>query len=710
MRKLSVRPGEPYPLGATCDGEGVNFALFSEHATSVELLLFDSPGSVRARHTIRLRERNAYVWHCYIPGIRPPQLYAYRVFGPYDPGKGHRFNPNKILLDPYTKAICGAYQWDDALFGYELGNPDKDLVPDIRDSTPFVPKCVVTDSRFDWEGDRHPRTPWNETVIYETHLKGLTARHPDVPQEKRGTYDGLASPAMIEYLKDLGITAVELLPIHQHVVDKRLAEKGLNNYWGYNTIGFFAPDCRYAATGMRGEQVAEFKRMVKALHAAGIEVILDVVYNHTAEGNHLGPTLCFRGIDNAGYYQLDPTDPSRYMDFSGCGAALRMAHPRVTQLIMDSLRYWVREMHVDGFRFDLAPALGREEMTADSNAACFDIIQQDPVISRVKLIAEPWDLGPDGYQAGNFSPLWAEWNGKFRDWSRRFWKGDRGQMGELGCRIGGSSDLYQYNDRSQNASVNFVTCHDGFTLADLVSYNQKHNEANGEGNRDGSDYNDSWNCGVEGHTDDPEVLSLRRRQKLNFLATLFLSQGVPMLLGGDELSRTQGGNNNAYCQDNETGWHDWELDEEKHLMHRFTRGLIALRRKHPVFRKRKFFTGGTHGGAGAQDIAWLRPDGREMGERDWNNPRRGAIAVLLCGEAVDEVDRGGLPVMDDSFLLLINAQEKPVAFHLPSSERSYELLLSTVEPAMHDRRPVGSRRFSLAPRSLALLIHRRGRV
>jgi isoamylase len=664
---MRTRPGSPSHLGATWDGAGVNFALFSENAEGVELCLFDAEGEEEIR--VPVTEQTDQVWHVYLPQVRPGQRYGFRVHGPYDPPAGHRFNPAKLMLDPYARAIDGTVNWSDALFGYQVGHAEGDLARDDRDSAPGMPKSVVTDPAFTWGHDRPPRTPLNESVIYEVHVKGFTARHPDVPKALRGTYAGLASPPAIDYLQSLGVTAVELLPIHQFVADKHLVDRGLTNYWGYNSIGFFAPDARYAATGTGGQQIAEFKTMVRTLHEAGIEVILDVVYNHTAEGNHLGPTLCFRGIDNASYYRLVGDDRRHYMDYTGCGNTLNMTHPRTLQLIMDSLRWWVTEMHVDGFRFDLAAALARELHDVDRLGAFFDIIHQDPVISQVKLIAEPWDLGENGYQVGNFPVLWAEWNGIYRDTVRSFWKGDEGQAGFMAYRLTGSSDLYGRGGRRPYASINFVIAHDGFTLHDLVSYNQKHNEANGEENRDGADHNLSWNCGAEGPTDDPAVLALRQRQKRNFLTTLILSQGVPMLLAGDEMCRTQQGNNNAYCQDNELSWHDWSLDGARKAMLGFTRRLIRLRKRHPAFRRRQFFYGRRLHGSEVKDLAWFRPDGKEMTEEDWNNPHTRCFGLRLAGDAISEVDTRGRRVMDSTFLMLLNAHHEPLPFVLPAHRR-----------------------------------------
>ncbi len=703
MTILDVWPGRPYPLGATWDGQGTNFALYSEHATGVELLLFAAEDSAQPAAVLPLKERHASIWHGYLHGVGPPQLYAYRVHGPFEPENGHRFNPAKALIDPYARAIAGAIRWDDALFAYPIGDPRGDLALDQRDSAPFIPKCVVTNPWFDWEGDHPPNTPWSKTVIYEVHVKGLTIGHPDIPEHQRGTYAALGSPRMIEYFRELGVTAVELLPVHQHVNDRILVDKGLSNYWGYNTIGFFAPDCRYAAGGVRGEQVAEFKGMVKALHQAGIEVILDVVYNHTAEGSELGPTLSFRGIDNLSYYQLSPQSRRYYMDFTGCANGFNMANPHVTQFIMDSLRYWVQEMHVDGFRFDLAAALARELMEVNYLSAFFDIIHQDPVISQVKLIAEPWDLGSGGYQVGRFPPLWTEWNGRYRDAIRSFWRGDESQVAELGYRLSGSSDLYENDGRRPYASINFITAHDGFTLRDLVSYNGKHNEANQEDNRDGDDNNHSWNCGAEGPTDDSGINALRARQQRNFLATLFLSQGVPMLLGGDEIGRTQGGNNNGYCQDNEISWFDWNLDEERQKLLDFTRELIALRAAHPALRRRKFFQGRKVHGSDVKDISWFRPDAEEMSDDDWNLSYIRAIGLRLAGDAITEQDDFGQRIVDDTFLLLLNAHHEPIPFRLPDARRAWELVFTTMEEEIGEPKPLREGKLMVEGRSMALL-------
>ncbi len=696
-------PGKPYPLGATWDGNGVNFALFSENATGVELCLFDQDGK-REGARIRLLERTNQVWHGYVPGLAPGQRYGYRVQGPYEPGNGHRFNPAKLLLDPYAKAIDGTLEWSDALFGYRIGDASADLSRDDRDSAASLPKCVVVDSAYDWEGDRLLAIPWHETVIYEAHVKGLTQRNRLVPEALRGTYAGLASEAIIGHLRSLGVTAIELLPVHHSVSGRSLHDRGLVNYWGYDSIGFLAPDARYSSAGSDGKQVGEFRDMVKSLHRAGIEVILDVVYNHTAEGNEFGPTLCFRGIDNATYYRL-AVDPRHYLDFTGCGNTLNMMSPRVLTLIMDSLRYWVLEMHVDGFRFDLASALAREFYEVDRLGSFFDVIQQDPVISQVKLIAEPWDLGEGGYQVGNFPVGWAEWNGKYRDCVRDFWRGRDEMLAEFATRFTGSSDLYESNGRRPAASVNFVTAHDGFTLRDLVSYNEKHNEANGEGGKDGSNDNRSWNCGAEGPTDDPEVKALRSRQVRNFLATLLLSQGVPMLLGGDEFGRTQGGNNNGYCQDNETSWLDWEsLDED---LLEFTRRVIRLFREHPVFRRRHWFQGRPIHGTGVEDIAWFDPGGKEMSDEQWSVGFAKSLGIFLNGDAIPSRSAKGERLRDESFLIFFNAHYEPVTFRIPDERwgRKWRVVLDTTAVGNEvDRSSLasGSDR-SLQPRSLLVL-------
>ncbi|HVS54836.1 MAG TPA: glycogen debranching protein GlgX [Casimicrobiaceae bacterium] len=657
----AVWPGSPDPRGATWDGEGVNFALFSENAERVELCIFDDAGR-RQLQRIALSERTDQVWHCYLPEARPGMLYGYRVYGRYRPDEGSRFNAHKLLLDPYAMQIVGALRWSDALFGYTPGHRREDLSYDRRDSAGGMPKCKVIDPAFTWGGDRGPAVPWHEMVIYELHVRGYTMLHPDVPPQLRGTYAGLATAPVIDYLKRLGVTTIELMPVHAFVDDRRLVEQGLRNYWGYNTIGFFAPDARYSASG----KVNEFKTMVKTLHSAGFEVILDVVYNHTAEGNHLGPTLCFRGIDNVSYYRLQHDDKRFYTDYTGTGNTLDMQHPRVLQLLMDSLRYWVTEMHVDGFRFDLASSLARELHEVNRLGAFFDILRQDPVLSRVKLIAEPWDLGEGGYQVGNFPPGWAEWNDKYRDTMRAYWKGDGGLIGEFSRRLTGSSDLYGRHGRLPHASINFITAHDGFTLHDLVSYNEKHNEANLEENRDGNNNNLSWNCGVEGPTDDPAVNALRARQKRNMLATLLLSQGVPMLVAGDEIGRTQHGNNNAYCQDSALSWLDWELDPERLKLRDFVRRMVHLRRTHPVFRRRHFFQGRPLHGSEAKDIVWLKPDGSEMTTEEWSQDFARCLGVYLAGSALTEIDARGQRVVDDDFVVLFNAHHDSVPFRLPT--------------------------------------------
>jgi len=705
---MIIWPGKPYPLGATWDGAGVNYSLFSENATAVDLCLYDSPVGQQEIARIPLREKTANVWHLYLPEVRPGQLYGYRVHGPYAPAQGHRFNPAKLLLDPYAKAIAGTIKWSDALFGYPIGHPDTDLVADNRDSADGLPKCVVIDPAFSWGDDAPLRTPWHRTLIYELHVKGFTAQHPQVPERLRGTYAGLACPPVLDYLRSMGVTAVELMPVHQFVADKHLVDRGLTNYWGYNSIGFFAPDARYSSSGFLGQQVTEFKTLVKTLHREGIEVILDVVYNHTAEGNHLGPTLCFRGIDNAAYYRsarVEGEGYRYYMDYTGCGNTLDMTHPNVLRMIMDSLRYWVIEMHVDGFRFDLASALARELHAVDRLGAFFDIIHQDPVLSQVKLIAEPWDLGEGGYQVGNFPALWAEWNGVYRDTVRRFWKGDSGQVGSLAYRLTGSSDLYGTGGRQPHASINFITAHDGFTLHDLVSYNEKHNDANGENNQDGHNDNLSWNCGDEGPTDDSAILTLRDRQKRNFLATLFLSQGVPMLLAGDESGRSQQGNNNGYCQDNEVSWMDWNLDQRRESLLDFTRSLIRLFHEHPVLRRRNFFQGRQIRGSEVKDLIWFRPDGREMTGQDWDNGEMRCFGLSLAGDGIRETDSRGNRIVDDTLLILLNGHYEPVPFRLPElkSKTQWQLLLDTREGIV--RRPPRLRRgtaYSLESRSLAL--------
>ena len=655
---VAVRPGESFPLGSTWDGRGTNFAVFSEIAERIELCLFDETG----RETrVPLPERTAFCWHGYLPGVRPGQRYGFRAYGPWDPAHGHRCNPAKLLVDPYAKAIDGDITWDAAVFPYPLGGDD--LERDDRDSAPFMPKSVVIDDTFDWNGDRRPRYGLHETVVYEAHVKGFSRRRHEIPESLRGTYAGIAHPASIDYLTSLGVTAVELLPVHQFVHEKHLIDKGLRNYWGYHSYGYFAPHNEYGADPDPAGLVKEFKGMVKLLHAAGLEVILDVVYNHTGEGNHLGPMLSFKGFDNAAYYRPSEQDPRYYVDYTGTGNSLNMRHPQVLQLIMDSLRYWVREMHVDGFRFDLASTLARELYDVDRLSAFFDIVHQDPTLRDIKLIAEPWDLGDGGYQVGNFPVRWCEWNGKYRDNARDYWRGEDQALGEFANRFTGSADLYENDGRRPYASVNFVTAHDGFTLRDLVSYNEKHNEANGEENRDGESNNRSWNCGVEGPTDDPEINRLRARQQRNFLATLMLSQGIPMLVGGDEMGRTQQGNNNAYCQDNEISWFDWEHADRGLI--EFTRHVIKLRNEHPAFRRRRWFKGRPLRGKGIADIAWLRIDGETMSEEDWNTGFAKSLMVFLNGRALNDLDPDGKPVRDDSFLLLFNAHHEPLEFTIP---------------------------------------------
>jgi isoamylase len=683
-------PGTPYPLGATWDGRGTNFALFSEVADAVELCLFDEDGT---EHRQELTETDGFVWHCYLPGITAGQRYGYRVHGPWNPANGQRCTPSKLLLDPYGKSVEGDLTWNEALFDYTFGDPRRH---NEADSSPFMPRNVVIDPVFDWGDDRPPGTPYHETVIYEAHVRGLTIQHPDVPPHIRGTYAGLREEAVISHLRRVGVTAVELMPVHQFVPEQALAARNLANYWGYNTIAFLAPHNRYA----HSEPVREFKEMVKALHQAGIEVILDVVYNHTAEGDHLGPTLSFRGVDNAAYYRLSSSEPWRYIDYTGCGNSINVRHPHALQLVMDSLRYWVLEMHVDGFRFDLAAALARELHDVDRLSAFFDLVQQDPVVSQVKLIAEPWDVGEGGYQVGNFPPLWTEWNGKYRDTIRDFWRGRSGTLPEFASRISGSSDLYASSGRRPFASINFVTCHDGFTLRDLVSYDGKHNWGNGEGNRDGTNDNRSWNCGTEGPAQDPAVLALRDRQVRNFLVTLFLSQGVPMVLAGDETGRTQGGNNNAYCQDNQVSWVDWELahSPDNAGLLAFTERLARLRRAHPVFRRRRFFRG-----SGTGDIAWFTPAGTEMTTGDWQAGYAKALGVFLNGAAISEPGPFGEPVVDDKFLLLFNAGAEQITFVLPPAERAdgWHVVLDTAADREVGVKPRGE--LKVASRAVVVL-------
>jgi isoamylase len=697
-------PGKPYPLGATWDGTGVNFALYSEHATGVELCLYDNR-TRKETARIPLAEQTAFVWHIYILGVQPGQLYGYRVHGPWDPANGLRFNPAKLLIDPYAKAISGQVDWSKPVYPYRFGGDNADLNAERRDSASGMPKSVVANPYFDWEHDCPPRTPLSDSVIYEMHVRGFSMMNKRIRKDLRGTYAGLASPPALRYLRELGVTAVELMPVHQFVNDKVLVDRGLSNYWGYNTLNYFSPEPKYASSGDKGGQVAEFKAMVKALHREGIEVVLDVVYNHTAEGNQLGPMLSFRGIDNPTYYKLVPENRRYYMDYTGTGNSLNVRHPQVLKLIMDSLRYWVTEMHVDGFRFDLAAALARELHDVDRLAAFFDIIHQDPIISQVKLIAEPWDVGSGGYQVGNFPVLWAEWNGKYRDTVRRYWKGDEGQLSDLGYRLTGSSDLYKHDGRRPYASINFVTAHDGFTLEDLVSYSGKHNEANGENNQDGANDNHSWDMGEEGATDDPDIIAARERQKRNFLATLFFSQGVPMLCGGDEIGRTQHGNNNAYCQDNEVSWYDWKLDQRKARLLGFTRWLIDFRRLHPNLRRRKFFQDREVYHPSSKDVAWYRDDGQEMTQEQWNTGWMRSLALMLNGKTLGEADEMGEPIQDDSFLIMLNSSVDCVTYVLPQSplNRGWKLMMNT-----HDLENPFSEQFldgklDVAGRSVVLL-------
>ncbi len=702
---IRVWPGLPYPLGATWDGSGTNFALFSAHAEKVELCLFDDAGE-REIARIALPEFTHEIWHGYLPDARPGQLYGYRVYGPYDPKSGHRFNHHKLLLDPYAKALHGTLRWHDAVFGHQLGDPKADLSFDRRDSAPFMPKCRVIDPAFTWGRDRPTQRPWHETIVYEMHVKGFTMQHPDVPDEARGTFGGLSSAPVVAYLRDLGITAVELLPVHAFVHDRHLIERGLRNYWGYNTIGFFAPHPEYLSKSSLGE----FKTFVQVMHEAGIEVILDVVYNHTAEGSHMGPTLSFRGIDNRSYYYL-MDDQRFYNDFTGTGNALELRHPYVLRMVTDSLRYWVEEMRVDGFRFDLATTLARVEGPFDEHASFLDAVAQDPVLASVKLIAEPWDTGLGGYQVGHFPPGWAEWNDQYRDTVRKFWKGDEGQLPALASRISGSADIYNYRGRRPWASINFVTAHDGFTLRDLASYNEKHNEANEEDNRDGSDNNNSWNCGAEGPTDDPEILALRRRQMRNFLTTMLLSQGVPMLVAGDEFGRTQGGNNNAYCQDNEISWIDWNLSQEGEDLLAFTRKLIRLRLDHIVFRRGRFFQGAVIPGTEVKDVTWLRADGEEMTGEDWAAGHAKTLCLLLSGEAgLMHLTARGEKETDDTFLLVVNASHEEMSQRLPAGQQGahWQTLIDT---AREDSDDDGERfdpgdEVGLVARSAKLLIRR----
>jgi len=696
---MRVWPGSSYPFGATFDGIGTNFSVFSEVAESVEVCIFDDDGG---EERVPLPECSGYCWHGYLPDVGPGTRYGFRVHGPYEPAEGVRCNPSKLLVDPYAKAIEGHVEWDQAVFPYTFGDEDSQ---NDDDSAPFMPRSVVVNPYFDWANDRPPRTPWHDTVIYEAHVKGATQRHPEIEPELRGTYAGIAHPAFIAHLQRLGVTAIELLPVHQFVHDSQLVERGLRNYWGYNTLAYLAPHNDYAARGQRGEQVQDFKQMVQVLHDAGIEVILDVVYNHTAEGNHLGPVLSMKGIDNAAYYRL--TDDKRYyMDYTGTGNSMNMRHPNVLQLVMDSLRYWVTEMHVDGFRFDLASTLARELHDVDRLSAFFDLIQQDPVVSQVKLIAEPWDVGEGGYQVGNFPPQWAEWNGKYRDCVRDYWRGEDQTLAEFAYRLTGSSDLYERSGRRPYASINFVTAHDGFTLRDLVSYNDKHNEANGEENRDGESHNRSWNCGAEGPTDDPEVNALRRRQQRNFLTTMLVSQGIPMLLGGDELGRTQQGNNNAYCQDNELSWYDWDDVDEELL--EFTRALVQLRRDHPVLRRRTFFQGRPIHGTGVSDLAWFTPAGVEMGDDQWQEAFAKSIGVFLNGRDLNDIGPRGEQITDDDFLLLFNAHFEPISFTIPAGKwrPQWKVVVDTAQSSVSDDGPdvKAGDELEVGPRSVVVLL------
>ncbi|HEY2298553.1 MAG TPA: glycogen debranching protein GlgX [Jatrophihabitans sp.] len=699
---MEIWPGAAYPLGASYDGSGTNFALFSEVAERVELCLF-SPTGEETR--LELPEVDGFVWHAFLPGVEPGQRYGYRVYGPSDPSRGLRCNPNKLLLDPYAKAIDGTIEWDESLFGYHFGDPDSF---NEDDSAAHMPKCVVINPFFDWVNDRSPRHPYAESVIYEAHVKGMTELHPEIPDEMRGTYAGMAHPVMIDHLTSLGITTLELMPVHHFVNDSFLVDKGLSNYWGYNTIGFFAPDSKYSSSANPGGQVQEFKAMVRTLHEAGIEVILDVVYNHTGEGNHFGPTLSFRGIDNAAYYRLVDDSPQHYMDYTGTGNTLDVRHPHTLQLIMDSLRYWVTEMHVDGFRFDLAATLARGLYDVDRLSSFFDLVQQDPVVSQVKLIAEPWDVGPGGYQVGNFPPQWTEWNGKYRDTVRDFWRGEPATIGEFAARITGSADLYETSARRPVASINFVTAHDGFTLRDLVSYNEKHNENNKDGNNDGESHNRSWNCGVEGETDDARILALRAQQQRNFIATMFISQGVPMICHGDEIGRTQNGNNNGYCQDNQITWVDWDKVDVDLLA--FTRQLTALRREHPVFRRRRFFDGRPvrrRGRTGLPDIQWFQPDGTEMTEEDWGSGFGRSVAMFLNGQGIPDRDTRGQRVIDDSFYLAFSAHDEAIDFTLPADEygAAWEIVIDTVDGVDEDLPAVVAAGASvpIGPRAIVIL-------
>ena len=702
MQTIRVWPGKPYPLGATWDGSGTNFALFSAHAEKVELCLFDDDGEAEIAR-VALPENTHEIWHGYLPDVRPGQHYGYRVYGPYEPAAGHRFNPHKLLIDPYAKALAGRLEWHDALFGYRVGDEKADLSFDERDSAPYMPRCRVVDPAFTWGRERPPPRPWHEAVVYEMHVRGFTMRRDDVAEEARGTFGALSIAPVVQYLKDLGVSAVELLPVHAFVHDRRLVERGLRNYWGYNSIGFFAPHPEYLGRG----GIGEVKTFVQLMHDAGIEVILDVVYNHTAEGNEMGPTLSLRGIDNKTYYYLTE-DLRRYNDFTGTGNALELRHPYVLRMVTDSLRYWVEEMRVDGFRFDLASTLARVNGAFHEHASFLDAVAQDPVLASVKLIAEPWDTGPGGYQVGNLPPGWAEWTDQYRDTVRRFWKGDEGQLAALASRFSGSADIYRRRGRRTWASVNFVTAHDGYTLRDLVSYERKHNAANKEDNRDGSDSNHSWNCGAEGATQDPAILALRRRQMRNFLATLLLSQGVPMLVAGDEIARTQGGNNNAYCQDNEVSWIDWTLGEEAQSLLEYTQKLIALRRSHIVLHRSRHFQGTLIPGTEVKDVTWLRPDGGEMAEADWKNVHARSLGLLLSGEAgLLHLTETGEQEPDDTFCLLLNAAHEDAAFALPAPNGGrWRTLIDTADEAgfVAGRSLAPGDRVVLVARSLQLLV------
>jgi len=704
-----IWPGKPFPLGATPDGRGTQFAVYARHAEAIELCLFDPADPQREARRIRLPDRTGHVWHGYLPGVGPGTLYGYRAQGPYEPELGHRYNPAKLLQDPYARAIAGEVDFRGPIYGYRKGAKDEDQSADDQDDAAFVPRSVVVADHYDWQGDAPPLTPWHRSIIYEAHVRGFTMRHPEVPPELRGTYAGLATAPALRHLTSLGITAVELLPVHEYVDHPFLAARGLRNYWGYSTLGYFAPEQRYAAGGARGEQVDEFRSLVKALHGAGIEVILDVVYNHTGEGNHLGPTLCLKGLDNRTYYRLSPEAPRYNVDYTGTGNSLDLTNPQTLKLVMDSLRYWVTEMHVDGFRLDLAVTLSRDPDQFDEASRFLCAVEQDPVLERVKLIAEPWDLGPGGYQVGGFPVNWSEWNGKYRDAVRRFWKGDAAQAGEMGYRLTGSADLYEPAGRKIFAGVNFVTAHDGFTLRDLVSYDHKHNEANGEDNRDGTDDNASWNCGVEGETEDPSVLSLRDRQARNLLATLLVSQGVPMLTAGDEMGRTQRGNNNAYCQDNEISWLDWSPDERGLALLGFVRRLIRLRLSEPVLERLRFFRGDHLWDSSLKDLAWFRPDGTEMRPADWNKPFARSVAFLLGGDTIDTLNEVGERIAGDTLLVLLNADHEPVTYLLPDVDwgRAWEILVDTAGATDSKRDMVDARgSIRVEARSMVILSRR----